>query len=368
MVWSSPPPPALLAPSPDLVSVYDSLAIGLQPDPASVASDAASVESHATLATTSTVVTTITTRSTGAADTDTSIGTTPEPLAIDFDSDTTKPDASLTENAPDPGPDVKADHDADDVASVGDAKEAAQTLTRRRSLRIKTVAASFHTPPRNKTVEVATTTESVAETITKHGLRSTDKGNGVLETPSPASATRRVSERLSKLSAATPASQCAKRSLDAMADSKSMDLKSGGNGRKRVKTEDGSGKGSSSGTPEASSSSVGRRVKRKKVWLNHGLYVGQEADFDPTLRPRSAKKASKGSKGKGKKDRSPLLPLPMFTGKQIMETQRDFKMPYHVFAPSPYVRPQTSDWRKLNHSTYAIAEALMANIVMLTSD
>ncbi|RPA94355.1 hypothetical protein L873DRAFT_1846676 [Choiromyces venosus 120613-1] len=87
--------------------------------------------------------------------------------------------------------------------------------------------------------------------------------------------------------------------------------------------------------------------KRKKIWLNQGLYLGQEQDIDVTRRP------SGGSRKRGKtteKKKPSILPLPMFTGSRIMETERDFKLPFNVFAPSPWKCGPIPDWRKLNHN------------------
>jgi len=96
------------------------------------------------------------------------------------------------------------------------------------------------------------------------------------------------------------------------------------------------------------------RVRRKKVWLDQGLYVGQE-DCDLKLRP-----ATKGKKSKGKKgNRLPLLPLPLFRGMEIMEAERDFKLPHAVFAPSAYKCPHPQDWRKLNHSRHSRSVAAL---------
>ncbi|CAZ80586.1 unnamed protein product [Tuber melanosporum] len=87
--------------------------------------------------------------------------------------------------------------------------------------------------------------------------------------------------------------------------------------------------------------------KRKKIWLNQGLYLGQEQDIDVTRRP------SGGSRKRGKateKKKPSVLPMPMFTGSRIMETERDFKLPFNVFAPSPWRCGPIPDWRKLNHN------------------
>jgi len=87
--------------------------------------------------------------------------------------------------------------------------------------------------------------------------------------------------------------------------------------------------------------------KRKKVWISQGLYVGQENDgASLNLRPSS-------KKGRAKKEHRPnALPLPMFRGKDIMDTSRDFKLPFSVFAPSAVKCPAPPVWRKLSHSKF----------------
>lgn len=163
---------------------------------------------------------------------------------------------------------------------------------------------------------------------------------------------RRTSKRISAIYAhasGTPNAKSGKRAHDVMM----ADSKKSGSYSKKTKIEHGSDSGvsvsssSSSRSSEAPSTSseesVGPPVKRRKVWLEHGMYLGQE-DGDLKLRP-----GSKGKKGK-KTSRAETIPLPIFRGKDIMEITRDFKLPHAVFAPSATRCPNPPDWRKLNHS------------------
>ncbi|KAF8244652.1 hypothetical protein K440DRAFT_609087 [Wilcoxina mikolae CBS 423.85] len=164
--------------------------------------------------------------------------------------------------------------------------------------------------------------------------------------------TRRTSKRISAInsllikSAETPSGNSSKRAHGIMDEGS----KSAGAVKKPKLEEDKETDGALSTRFSEAPSAVSDeptvpRVRRKKVWLDQGLYVGQE-DCDLKLRP-----ATKGKKSKGKKgNRPPILPLPLFRGREIMETQRDFKLPHAVFAPSAYKCPHPQDWRKLNHN------------------
>ncbi|KAF8538430.1 hypothetical protein BDD12DRAFT_885208 [Trichophaea hybrida] len=163
--------------------------------------------------------------------------------------------------------------------------------------------------------------------------------------------TRRTSKRISAInsllikSAETLSGNSSKRARDILEEG----FKSAG-AIKKPKLEDKEADGALSTRFSEAPSTVSDeptvpKVRRKKVWLDQGLYVGQE-DCDLKLRP-----ATKGKKSKGKKgNRPPILPLPLFRGREIMETQRDFKLPHSIFAPSAYRCPHPQDWRKLNHN------------------
>lgn len=225
------------------------------------------------------------------------------------------------------------------------------------------------TPATKKT----TTTVKEVTTITRQ-LRSSAKAPASALTSKTADGTRRQSKRLSIIATnklmetTTPTALRGKRSHDVMATgSKSANAKLQGNTSAKS-TADGAPLRSSKrtkkhlsynedddddsliarDTPEAPSTNLQQlKQKKKKVWLNQGLYLGQGQDLD--VRKRPGGKAKK--RGKSGADRPAALPLPMFTGLGIMDTVRDFKLPFNVFAPSPWKCGPIQDWRKLNHST-----------------
>lgn len=88
-----------------------------------------------------------------------------------------------------------------------------------------------------------------------------------------------------------------------------------------------------------------KTVPRKhKIWLTHGLYVGQEQTDSPP-RQRKSKTSMKAS---GLQQR--ILPLPMFAAARQFNQGKDFKLPFHVFSPLPPGQPKPDEWRKTNKS------------------
>ncbi|PGH26730.1 hypothetical protein AJ80_01676 [Polytolypa hystricis UAMH7299] len=88
--------------------------------------------------------------------------------------------------------------------------------------------------------------------------------------------------------------------------------------------------------------------KRKK-WLSHGLYVGQDRYFDPRL----TEAANRRKHGKeNEKDRRKIFPLPMFAGERLLEDGRDFKLPFDIFSPLPMGQPKPDEWRKTNKNVF----------------
>lgn len=86
---------------------------------------------------------------------------------------------------------------------------------------------------------------------------------------------------------------------------------------------------------------------RRKKWLSHGLYAGQDRYFDPRL--NDAKNRVKFGK-KNEEDRKKFLPLPMFAGERLLQNGRDFKLPFDIFSPLPPGQPKPNEWRKVNKS------------------
>ncbi|KAF2867167.1 hypothetical protein BDV95DRAFT_185746 [Massariosphaeria phaeospora] len=95
---------------------------------------------------------------------------------------------------------------------------------------------------------------------------------------------------------------------------------------------------------------------KKKQWMNQGLYVGQDRDFDARLsesQNRAKKRASK--KGEGT-----VLPLPMFAGERMLDAEvktafRNFRLPFDTYHPLPR-KVKVDGWVKL-HKNRFIGEA-----------
>ncbi|KAI9812702.1 MAG: hypothetical protein M1832_000359 [Thelocarpon impressellum] len=87
---------------------------------------------------------------------------------------------------------------------------------------------------------------------------------------------------------------------------------------------------------------------RAKGWLSHGLYVGQTRPAQ-TRRPK-AKKA--GAPTPPQQPERTMLPLPMFGGQRLLDTGRDFKLPFDVFSPLPPKQPKPEEYRKLSKNVF----------------
>lgn len=89
--------------------------------------------------------------------------------------------------------------------------------------------------------------------------------------------------------------------------------------------------------------------KKTKMWLSHGLYLGQDRDFDPRLSESKNKIRAASRKESGQKQNS-ALPLPMFAGERLLENGRDFKLPFFIFSPLPPGQPKPEEWKKTQKS------------------
>lgn len=98
-------------------------------------------------------------------------------------------------------------------------------------------------------------------------------------------------------------------------------------------------------TPEEPPAPAVRRYK-PKVWLEQGLYAGQEPTNSPP-KQRRGKKAEQPSTGP-KKQRG--VPMPMFAGARLLEQGRSFRLPFDIFSPLPPGQPKPDEWRKTNKS------------------
>ncbi|KAL4997632.1 hypothetical protein BDV10DRAFT_89436 [Aspergillus recurvatus] len=101
---------------------------------------------------------------------------------------------------------------------------------------------------------------------------------------------------------------------------------------------------------EATPPEVITRFKEKR-WLTHGLYSGQEYT---NLRP-SQKRTEKRRKSHNPTQSNPqrkFLPLPMFAGERLLQTGRDFQLPFDIYSPLPPGQPKPNEWRKTNKNVF----------------
>ena len=91
-----------------------------------------------------------------------------------------------------------------------------------------------------------------------------------------------------------------------------------------------------------------RMQKLKKTYLDKGLYVGQDRDFNPRLTEAQNTKRL----GHNMSLRKPAMPLPMYSGQKAIEKGRNFKLPYEVFSPLPGGQPKPDEWKKTQKSKF----------------
>ncbi|KAK2773215.1 hypothetical protein FQN52_004687 [Onygenales sp. PD_12] len=105
---------------------------------------------------------------------------------------------------------------------------------------------------------------------------------------------------------------------------------------------------SSPATPPVQEKPKTAPYKRKR-WLSHGLFAGQDRYFDPRM--TEEKNRIKFAK-KNADERNKLFPLPMFAGERLMQDGRDFKLPFDIFSPLPPGQPKPDEWRKTNKNVF----------------
>ncbi|KAJ5335345.1 Histone-lysine N-methyltransferase (Ash1) [Penicillium brevicompactum] len=87
---------------------------------------------------------------------------------------------------------------------------------------------------------------------------------------------------------------------------------------------------------------------KRKIWLSHGLYTGQQPSDSPPKQRRS--KNSKKT-GTGPMQRT-VLPMPMFKGARLLKNGRDYQLPFDIFSPLPLGQPKPDEWRKTNKNVF----------------
>ena len=89
--------------------------------------------------------------------------------------------------------------------------------------------------------------------------------------------------------------------------------------------------------------------RRQKVWLNKGLYAGQEAaKFDWFASYTEQEKATMETARPYKENK--YLPMPMWHGQRLLHVGRDFKLPFDVCSPLPPGQPKPDEWKKTSSS------------------
>lgn len=116
--------------------------------------------------------------------------------------------------------------------------------------------------------------------------------------------------------------------------------------KKRRVSESDLSKLQSKTTSPSEESTVPSVPLKRKIWLEHGLYVGQE----PADSPPRQRKSKTSAKASGDMAQQRILPLPMFAGARLFNKGRDYKLPFHVFSPLPPGQPKPDEWRKTNKS------------------
>ncbi|KAL4991546.1 hypothetical protein BDW68DRAFT_174104 [Aspergillus falconensis] len=101
---------------------------------------------------------------------------------------------------------------------------------------------------------------------------------------------------------------------------------------------------------EPTSPEVITRFKEKR-WLTHGLYSGQEYT---NLRPsqKRTEKRRKSHNPTQPNHHRKFLPLPMFAGERLLQTGRDFQLPFDIYSPLPPGQPKPNEWRKTNKNVF----------------
>ncbi|KAL8944275.1 MAG: hypothetical protein Q9216_000570 [Gyalolechia sp. 2 TL-2023] len=110
----------------------------------------------------------------------------------------------------------------------------------------------------------------------------------------------------------------------------------------------GNNHGTSRSTANGSQNSKKRPAKR---WLTQGLYVGQDPGFNPRFTTAKNRLKKANTKTGLTKTRS-ILPLPMFAGQRVLESGRNFKLPFDVFSPLPAGQPKPDEWKKTHKNVF----------------
>lgn len=104
--------------------------------------------------------------------------------------------------------------------------------------------------------------------------------------------------------------------------------------------------------------------KGPKVWLDKGLYAGQQArnlDWFAGCTKEERKKLANMPDFKLNR----ILPLPMWHGQRLLHTGRNFKLPFDVCSPLPPGQPKPDEWRKVPKSEVFTLPDFISNANLL---
>ncbi|KAJ5288537.1 hypothetical protein N7478_001567 [Penicillium angulare] len=99
---------------------------------------------------------------------------------------------------------------------------------------------------------------------------------------------------------------------------------------------------------EPAPQSIPRPRPKPKMWLNHGLYSGQEGSDSP---PKQRKSKNSGKTSSDVRQRL-HLPMPIFAGARLVKNGRDYVLPFDIFSPLPSGQPKPDEWRKTNKNVF----------------
>lgn len=101
--------------------------------------------------------------------------------------------------------------------------------------------------------------------------------------------------------------------------------------------------------PATASERMSNKRPKVKRWLEQGLYVGQDRDFDPRL-TETKNKLKRLSEKRSQTEHRAIVPMPMFAGQRTLEIGRNFRLPFDIFSPLPPGQPRPEEWKKTHKS------------------
>ncbi|KAL2860232.1 hypothetical protein BJX68DRAFT_80653 [Aspergillus pseudodeflectus] len=114
-------------------------------------------------------------------------------------------------------------------------------------------------------------------------------------------------------------------------------------------TKDRSGSETAQEAPAPSEAIARFKAKR---WLTHGLYSGQEYTNSRPSQNRTKTARRKSLNQNQPNPQRRFLPLPMFAGERLLQTGRDFELPFDIYSPLPPGQPKPNEWRKTNKNVF----------------